>query len=292
MLRGLNSDCMLTTHKGRDQGLMKTILSLSLIAGVLISGQAQAAPPVLAPYTAVYDLDLLEASHKSGIVSANGKIVTTLDGGSCAGWSTQTRMVVDYVFRRRGEKLSDSRNTSWEAADGSAFRYSSSRRVNGIIAAQTKLEAGRTEPLGTVKVRFSLPREKTTELREGTLFPQMAARKLINAALSGKKRFRYTGYEGFENGRARLVMAVIGAAGNAPVPPRLKGLRAWAVALAYYKTLPDGMMSKASFGLPEYEMAFRLFENGVIDRVTLRFDEFTLRGKLSRLEVKKPESCR
>ena len=284
----------------RDQEPMKTIFSLFLTIPVLLTGQTAAAAGAgggardarLAPYVAVYDLRLLRARRASGIVSANGRIVSTLEGG-CEGWGSQTRMVVDYVFRRRGEKLSDSRNTSWEAADGSAFRYTASRRVNGVVESETRLTASRggTDARAAVKVRFALPRRKVTELPEGTLFPQQATKALIKAALAGKQHFRYMGYEGFENGRARLVTAVIGAPDNRPKPEKLKSLRAWPVALAYYPAMKNGLMSQASFGLPEYEMSFRLFENGVIDRVTLRFTNFTLTGRLARLELKKPPAC-
>ncbi len=265
----------------------------------------------LSEQKAVYDLELREATHRSGLVNVRGRIVLSMSGGGCAGWTNETRMVNDYFFRRRGHRMIDSRNTSWEAADGMAYRFASSRFVNGIKTRESRLSARREGNLrGIVKVIFSSPVERTTTLPAGTLFPTQATRRILATAMSGGKALRFHVYEGFENGRARLASVIIGreimrAGSNemsktsgpngektADTPEHLlSGLRAWPVSMAYYpEKSGQDRKRKEDFGLPEYEISFILYENGVLADPVLRYDDFTLRGRLVKLELGRRET--
>ncbi len=269
----------------------------------------------LSEQKAVYDLELQEATHRSGLINVRGRIVLSMSGGGCAGWTNETRMVNDYFFRRRGHRMIDSRNTSWEAADGMAYRFASSRFVNGTKTRESRLSARREGgPQGTVKVTFSRPVERTTTLPVGTLFPTQATRHIIAAAMRGGKALRFHVYEGFENGRARLASVIIGpeittaasgtvkktaAPGSAQVQEReqknperhLSGLRAWPVSMAYYPEKNErARKKKEDFGLPEYEISFILHENGVLSDPVLRYDDFTLKGRLVKLKLGRRET--
>ena len=268
----------------------------------------------LSEQKAVYDLELQEATHRSGLVSVRGRIAMSMSGGGCSGWTNETRMVNDYFFRRRGHRLIDSRNTSWEASDGMAYRFASSRFVNGVKTRESRLSARREGgPRGNVKVTFSSPVERTTTLPVGTLFPTQATRRIIATAMSGGKALRFHVYEGFENGRARLASVIIGreiptagtgtmkktaAPGSGrpeertPATPErlLSGLRAWPVSMAYYPAENEkSSKKKEDFGLPEYEISFILYENGVLADPVLRYDDFTLKGRLVKLELGRRE---
>ena len=295
--------------------LMPALLLAALACGgaPAVSGAAQVR---LSEQNAVYDLELREATHRSGLVRVRGRIVLSMSGGGCSGWTNETRMVNDYFFRRRGHRMSDSRNTSWEAADGSAYRFASSRFVNGVKTRETRLSAHREGgPEGVVKVDFFSPVERTTTLPAGTLFPTQATRRIIATAMHGGKALRFHVYEGFENGRARLVSVIIGrqistedraamrktavpgvgrSEENAAPERLLSGLRAWPVSMAYYPG-DDGKARKKreDFGLPEYEISFILHENGVLVDPVLRYDDFTLQGRLVKLELGRRETpCR
>ncbi len=293
-----------------------------LLLAALTCGAPSALPDEaevrLSEQKAVYDLELQEATHRSGLVSVRGRIALSMSGGGCAGWTNETRMVNDYFFRRRGHRMIDSRNTSWEASDGMAYRFASSRFVNGVKTRESRLSARREGgPQGPVKVTFSKPVERTTTLPAGTLFPTQATRRIIATAMSGGKALRFHVYEGFENGRARLASVIIGreitTAGTgtvrktaAPASDRtekrtpdtpaslLSGLRAWPVSMAYYPAgNGKGGRKKEDFGLPEYEISFILYENGVLADPVLRYDDFTLKGRLVKLELGRREMpCR
>jgi len=169
--------------------LMPALLLAALACGgaPALSGAAQVR---LSEQKAVYDLELQEATHRSGLVSVRGRIVLSMSGGGCSGWTNETRMVNDYFFRRRGHRMIDS-------------------------------------PEGVVKVSFSSPVERTTTLPAGTLFPTQATRRIIATATNGGKALRFHVYEGFENGRARLVSVIIGRQINTRFPTCGRGPYPW-----------------------------------------------------------------
>ncbi len=294
--------------------LVPVLLLTALTAGGPSAAFSTDAKVRLSEQLAVYDLELQEATHRSGLVSVRGRIVLSMSGGGCTGWTNETRMVNDYFFRRRGHRMIDSRNTSWEASNGMAYRFASSRFVNGVKTRESRLSARREGgPQGTVKVTFSKPVERTTTLPAGTLFPTQATRGIIATAMTGGTSMRFHVYEGFENGRSRLASVIIGREITtadigtmrktaAPDYERrekrpqntpeslLSGLRAWPVSMAYY---PEGNgkggKRKKDFGLPEYEISFILYENGVLADPVLRYDDFTLKGTLVKLKLGRRE---
>ncbi len=265
------------------------LLTLPFFAAV---SAAAGTPAPMAAHEAVYELTLQKATRRSGIVAARGRIVMALRGSTCEGWSQTSRMMVHYVFRRRGLRVTDARTTSWEAADGSAFSYASSNYVNGRKTREIRLQAV-TGGDGAGSVRFSRPKMRTTSLPRGVLFPQAAMKRVIEQARLGKKGFSYLGYEGFEDGRARLIAVVIGK--PRPADARfaaLKGLSAWPVSFAYYPLDGAGKPREKDFGLPEYEMVFILYENGVVSDVDFIYRDMTLTGHLSRLKILPRPPCR
>ena len=242
----------------------------------------------LAEQLAVYDLELVRATHRSGIVQARGRIAVSMSGGGCAGWTSEMRMVTEYVFRRRKARLIDSRNTSWEAADGGAYRFVSARFDNGVKVKDLKLTARRGAD-GAVTVRFSRPAGRESRLPAGTLFPVQATRRLILAARAGRRHLGFFTFEGFEDGRARFVSALIGAADGqgTPAAGALAGVASWPVALAYY---PQGAGGGAQ--MPEYEISFRLYDNGVLDDLRLSYGDYALKGRLAKLRLgRREEAC-
>ena len=254
-------------------------------------GKADTGGVRLATHRVVYDLVLDHASQRTGIIAASGRIVMEVAGGACTGWSTRTRMVVDMTFRRRGGRLSDSRDAGWESARADLFRYTSRRYVNGVKTEDYRVVAERRGGSGPVEVTIRAPRERHTTLPPGTLFPLQATRRLVSAARAGRRTLRFLVYEGFDDGRARRVVAMIGApvaAVPAPAAP-LAGLAVWPVSLAYYRDVADSPMH--GFGLPEYEISFRLYENGVVDAVRLDYGDYAMRARMVRYLPLPPAAC-
>ncbi|MGH8324023.1 MAG: EipB family protein, partial [Steroidobacteraceae bacterium] len=64
----------------------------------------------------------------------------------------------------------------------------------------------------------------------------------------------------------------------------LKGVAAWPAIISYY---PHGSDDKPA----DYEMAYRLYANGVISQMSLIYPDFTLRADLVKLKPLRP-ACR
>ncbi len=287
-----------TDTRKRTSFRMRTALTgVALLAAIAPSAArsesispGQESPFDQASYRAVYDLELMRASQKTGINAAEGRIVMEIRGSVCTGWTSQTRMVVAMHFRRRSTRLTDSRDTAWEAASGDVFRYSAIRYVNGIKSEDYSLVATRPASTAPVRLRFKKPRRAERTLPAGTLFPMQATARLIAAAGEGRQRLVFPIYEGYEDGEAREVVAAISAPLTAPSQDpgakALAALQSWHVSLAYYRP-----RSRRGFGLPEYEVIFRLFENGAVSDVVLDYGDYALKGTLVRYEPLPKADC-
>ncbi len=242
---------------------------------------ARALPALLA-HVAVYDFELARAAQRTGMTAGSGRIVTDIDGSSCTKWTSRTRMVIEMTFRRRGSRLTDARDRAEEAPDGSAMTYESVRFVNGAKVEDIRLQARRDAAAGAVHLEFERPDRNTFDLPGDTLFPIQATRYLLKAARAGKRYLVYRTYEGFADGRARKVVAIIGppmrqdpSLAGVPGLPESGNLPAWPVSLAYYAD-----RAGQGVGLPRYQVNFRLHANGVISEVVLDYGEYALKGRL------------
>ena len=68
------------------------------------------------------------------------------------------------------------------------------------------------------------------------------------------------------------------------------GLTSWPISLAYYP-LGRGAPEEGSEGLPEFEIGFRLFENGIAGDVLLDYRDFALGGRLTLLQKLPAGGC-
>jgi len=79
----------------------------------------------------------------------------------------------------------------------------------------------------------------------------------------------------------------------------LNRLAYWPVSLAYYGAIRrkdgtrarDGKKEAGGFGLPEYEVHFRLYENGITGEALLIYPDYVLRATPTRLRSLSAEAC-
>lgn len=268
-------------------------LSLLLLAPAF----ASAAPANLAPHAATYALTLDRALPRSGIVAAGGEITLRFEGDACTGYAITSRLRLDLTFRRQGGRRLEWRAQSWAAADGATFDYMEREFVDGRAGKSYRLRLARPAPDAPARVTFVKPRRKRVHLPAGTLLPHEIMQRLIAAGRAGKGHLGFHAFEGFDDGRARRVSAVIApvkedvATTEAARP--LAGLRSWWVALAYYPLASKKGGDRADFGLPEFEVGYRLYENGVITNLRLIYARYSLKGRLTKLDMLKASSdCR
>ena len=117
---------------------------------------------------------------------------------------------------------------------------------------------------------------------------------VIENARSGKRLFESRIFDGSENGdQTMLATTVIGKMANPsasdtdlPKVGELAKSGFWPVTIAYFNE------GKAADTLPAYRMAFKLYDNGVIRDLTMDYSDYVLVGKLTKLELLKPETCK
>ncbi len=271
----------------------------AFVPGAVAIARADAVPAAIdfAPHRAVYEISLLRAVAGSGVTELEGRMVYELSGSACQGYTQKMRFVTRIEEPDGGQQLNDLRTSSWEAGSGEQLRFSLDQYHNDQLAEATEGDADR---LGTGRaaadVRLVKPSRKKLTLKAGVAFPMQHSRALIAAARSGARVFSAQLYDGSEQGeRVYFTSAVIGD----PVEGRdvrgrlsdavageLDGRRAWPVAISYFD-----VEKPAGDALPDYELSFLFFENGISTRLMIDYGDFAINGRLAQLTMLPPAVC-
>ena len=199
---------------------------------------------------------------------------------SCDGYAQTQRMLLRIVNTQGDEITSDSNHTTWELRDGTTIRFNSKNEINGEVS---EIFAGRAQLEGrglAGAITFAKPDDLDVPLLAGTIFPTEHFFDLIEAGLAGeatlnRRVYDGSGPRGIYETVARLTPGA--SRGVAEKHDLLHDVASWRVRLAYFA--PDDRA-----GVPEYEVGFRLFENGVATELFLDYRDFTLSGTLARLD--------
>jgi hypothetical protein len=280
---------------------MKFQLNAYGIAGVaslalfpLASGAAAAGIEILAPHRAVYDLTLKEASERSGIQSMGGRIVYEITGNECEGITVRYRFVTR-IATNENSYQTDQQTTTFESPDGREFTFLTKTLVDDLQQRMVRGTAIRTE--GGIKVDLSAPIKRQVDLPDA-VFISTHLVALIEHARDGSQFSRHTVYDASEEadevvdssaviGRSKVYGKVLPNEGPKAVA-LLDELRAWPVTVSYF----EPASGSASERLPSYEASFLLYENGISRDLVMRYDDYSLSGHLSALEMLADEPCR
>lgn len=259
---------------------MAAALGLSLIA---------AAPIHLQSNRATYKVSLAGALP-GGIVAVQGRIVIEFRT-TCTGYATTQRFISDMTDAQDSTSRSDFVIEAWESRTGRSMRFDIANMVDGTMAEQYKGRASRDAD-GAGSVSLSVPKGGDFELPRGTLFPSMQTIGVLEAAEQGEHRFNRTVFQGGGADDLYYSTSTIGAevpkADTARDAERfgamLNGVRAWPVLMSYYT--PDARGES-----PQYEIATRLYANGVIGSMDMIYPRFTLRAELQKVEKLSAPTC-
>ena len=263
---------------------------------------AAAAPPadkvLLAPHRAVYDLKLSKSHGSRGIQAVRGRILYDFSGNACDGYNLEFRQVSELESEEGKPALSDLRSTTWEDGAAKKFRFSSQNKLNDERNAVVDGHAERTAQ--AVAVGLSKPAEKTFTVPVGAVFPTEHMRRIIVAAREGKTILEFPVYDGSETGeKIYNTLTVIGRpiepgakppADAAAKTPALAKLTRWPVTISYFEQLPESVQQGGE-QTPVYSIGFELYENGISRGLVLDYNDFTITGELSSLEMKKEKAC-
>ncbi|WP_139976029.1 MULTISPECIES: cell envelope integrity protein EipB [Brucella/Ochrobactrum group] len=247
------------------------------------TGIAHAASTVtLVPHRAVYDLTLDRADEKSGISGLTGRMVYEFNGSACEGYTTNFRFVTRIDMEEQPQRVTDQQTTTFEGADGKSFRFVNKTFVDKELVKEVrgdaKLEGGKTV------VELSKPKENRLDLK-ATQFPTGHMEELIGKAEAGQKFYQTSLFDASEDAdRVVATTVVVGKEQSLPddetkVMGKFSKDQVWPVTIAYFDD------KEKQDGLPIYRINFKLYRNGITRDLTMDYGDFSMRGKLVKLDV-------
>jgi hypothetical protein len=274
------------------------VLALALAVPALVPAAAAQAV-LLAPHRAIYDLTLAKSHGTRGIDSVRGRILYDFSGNACDGYALQFRQVSVLASSEGKSALSDLRSTTWEDAAASKFRFNSENLLNDRTT--DRVDGHAVRGTRSVSVSLSKPKEKTFNEPADAVFPTEHMRRIIEAARAGKSILSFPVYDGSESGEKLYdTLTVIGRAiapGSQPPDdaaakvPALDKLTRWPVTISYFDH-ESAQKQQSGEQTPVYSIGFELYENGISRKLTLRYPDFTISGKMTSLLMKKQKPCK
>lgn len=275
---------------------LKAILLAALLASLATPAPALVLPEItqMTPHRAVYDITLGDAESSAGVSGVKGRLVFEFTGSPCEGYSQTLRFVMSITDREGTTTLSDLRSTTWEDAEGKSFKFD----IENLENQETKDEATGTatrNAAGGIDVALVKPAAAKAAFPAPVLFPLQHTATLLAAAKRGEHRVDVGVFDGSEQGQQVFTTGT--AIGNPTVgdeseltgvanADRLQHQPSWPMTVAYF---PPG--SGSGEGVPEHEMSFRLYANGVIRSVEIDYGTLRLDGRLSKIEFLDQKKC-
>ena len=272
----------------RLEGRLRGRLGTAAVLAFGLSFQpALAGTMLVQPHRAVYSLKLEQSAVAADIGSLNGRMVMEWRGGpACDGYIVNQRIVTDVSDSDGNSMVRDLRLSSWEAADGDRFHFELDQFING--KRMDRLSGKATRDTKNAAALFDMPVGVTLELPEDVVFPSEFTVKLLETAAAGTRMLTVSVFEGAESDRRYDVTAIMGK--KLPVEESnvshalLEGVGAWPVHMSYFDPTVEE-------GVPDYEVSYWLFANGISSSLLMDYGDFSMRGDLLELDYLEPDDC-
>jgi EipB-like len=256
-------------------------------ASVIVLAAASADAAQLAPHRAVYELTARSAGGFGRTGALRGLLTYELMD-VCDGWSVNQKAGLDLAAPEgEGHRFEWSQAT-WEAKDGSSYRYFIKDSQDGSTGNQRRGELVYPKAGEDGRLTTELPSKGETDIPP-VLLPVQHTLKLIESAGAGETVFVAQIFDATVDEKPVEISAGFGpseADGKTKAEdfPPLKGVLSRHVDFAFFvQNLPDGT--------PDFEQSIQLFDNGVVSRVNFEFGGLPVLGTLRKLEVLEPQKC-
>ncbi|WP_186455982.1 cell envelope integrity EipB family protein [Nitrospirillum pindoramense] len=241
----------------------------------------------MSPHRAAYRLTLAssrEGSRVTGVVGAMNFAWNDV----CRGWTTEQRFQIRFLYSEADDQEMTTSYTTWEAKDGSVYRFNVRKQTSGQPDEEMKGVATLNGEAGGV-AHFERPKPLDVELAPGTVFPTAHTLLLIDQARRGDTPvYVRPVFDGSEAEEAGPVSAVIGQAKplakDAVVVAALHKDKAWPVHLAFFA-------NDEQQALPDYDTAMMLMDNGIVQSMLIDYGDFKVRAELVALEPLPKPAC-
>jgi hypothetical protein len=271
--------------------LPRLLAAISLAAVVVLAfPSAHAADGIkLAAHRAIYELSLARPDPSGSVMALRGRLVIEFND-VCDGYALNQRIRTEITNGDDNDEASDFTTSSWESRDGRHFRFSLRNEVSGETTEEYvgkgELDAGGKGG----SVAFTKPADKHMILPARTVFPNEHLVILLRGATAGENMLPVRVFDGsgddglFETGGHIGKPYPNVSADEAGVLKPLRGMQSWPVRIAYFPLLKHAET-------PEYEIAFRLFANGVSGDLLLDYGDYAMKGTLSKLDLLPAPGC-
>lgn len=252
---------------------------------------ASAAGSGLSPHRAVYVMKMIASDEGSDIASVSGRLVLEWQGSACEGWVTNQRIVNRMGSKQGDAFVSDFRVSSWEAGDGNAYTFSMIHYINGQTVEEIEGSASRDGASGG-EATLTKPDDGSITLPGGTVFPTEQIGLMLDAALAGKTVYSVPVFDGSDTEHYFDTTAIIGGKGTgtpdgeeADAGGALAGISYWPVQVSYFDPGNNN-------GLPDYEVAFHVYENGVSTGLVMDYGDLVIGAELTQLDMLPVPDCK
>jgi len=219
------------------------------------------------PHQAVYKLSLSSKSPASRFTGVTGAAVSQIER-KCEGWVVNEQIVMRMETVAGGVLNREMTFKAKESLDGKTFSFDSRSVTNGHV--EEFKGSARSRDDGSSEAEFVVPQPKEMPLPNGVFFYVGLTNWLVELAKSGNRAGEAMNFDGSDDGGPQKVTAFIlpakadgeGQNGDS----ELLSAKPWRARLAFFKL--DTQESK-----PEFEIALRFLENGVVTRFEMIFDD-------------------
>ncbi|XUY28025.1 cell envelope integrity EipB family protein [Agrobacterium sp. rho-8.1] len=254
-----------------------------------VASAVPATVPNLISHRAVYDLELKDASDRSGIEGMTGRMVYEFTGSSCKGYKTDFRFVTQ-INTGDAVRLTDQQTTTFEDVASKKFTFETKSFTDEKL--DKEVTGSAADENGAMKIDLTKPDARKIDLVAGE-FPTEHMVQVIENAKLGKRIFESRVFDGSDDGDESLITSTLVGKEQAPADGDADAGQAgdfaktsfWPVTIAYYND------KAGADSLPIYRMSFKLYDNGITRDLTMDYGDFVLTGKLAKLDILKPESC-
>lgn len=269
-------------------------VAAGLLALAIASNAASAGPITMAGHRAVYDLVLDDAGAANSMADVSGRLVMEFSGSECAGYTSKLRFVTAMEDGDGGQQVTDSRSSTFEAADGSRLEFNNETYTDDALAETSRGEADRHDR--QIAIALTKPAAKKFSLPANVVFPSEQMERIIASAVKGETFLHLDVYDGSENGETVFETAgVIGRPSTATdeaspenavvTAAGIAGMRHWPLTISYFDK------SRGGDDTPFYVMSFVIYENGIGRTLKIDYGNFALVGTLTRLDMLPPAPC-
>ena len=275
--------------------MFRSSLAAAFVSGasgllLSLSPAAAAGPSGLVAHRAIYDLELKDATDRSGIAGMFGRMVYEFNGSDCTGFTTNFRFVTQ-IDTGDATRMSDQQTKTYEDLTKRTFKFETKSFTDQQL--DKDVAGAATDEQKGVKVDLQQPMAKQIDLAESR-FPTEHMLDIIHNAKLGKNFFEARVFDGSDDGDKSLVATTVVGKSEMPKSDDADADKAgafaktafWPVTIAYFNEKGTGD------AMPVYRMSFKLYENGITRDLTMDYGDFVLTGKLTKLEMLDAKACK